>query len=254
MEYALLGGGKRIRPILCLRSCVAAGGAVGDALPAAMAIEMVHAFSLVHDDLPALDDDALRRGRPTLHKARGEAMAILAGDALQTIALHTANASPVAARAIAADILHAIRAMIEGQVLDTIGVESTSLGAIADVERIHALKTGALIESACRTGALAAGATPEHVGCLGEYGRAIGLMFQIVDDLLDATQPTERLGKTAGKDAALGRSTFLSVMGEEASRARIHALEEEAISAIKPLGAPGAPLADLATTLAMRTA
>ena len=197
-RYALLGGGKRLRPILVLRACEAVGGRIEAALPAAVAMECVHAFSLVHDDLPAMDDDDLRRGRPTTHKVYGEDVAILVGDLLQGLAAESALKSPVEPLPVTVAVLEGSRRMIEGQVHDTVGGFPDDL--VEEIDRlrlIHELKTAALIRASCRVGAIVGGGDPL---VLDRYGAAIGLMFQVVDDILDETQSTEHLGKTGGKD------------------------------------------------------
>ena len=253
MTYALLGGGKRVRPQLCLASCVAVGGERPSALHAAAAVEMIHAFSLVHDDLPALDDDDLRRGRPSLHKAYGEAMAILAGDALQTLGLKTALESPTAGMAIASELANATLSMINGQVLDTLNGVDDAVDPEDLLETIHEKKTGALIACSCCVGGMAAGGEASDLATLKAYGRAVGLMFKIVDDLLDISQLTSHLGKTAGKDAVLGRLTFVTVLGETASRKRVAELEEEAIATARSFGSRGEELGSFARMLAVRS-
>lgn len=253
VAYALLGGGKRIRPLITARSCEAIGGCVDDALPAGCAIEMIHAFSLVHDDLPALDNDDLRRGKPTLHKVAGEDMAILAGDALHQLAYETAISSPHSQLQIVREILLGSRHMIEGQVLDTTGDASESLDGAERLRTMHMLKTAALFISACRCGALAGKATEKQYAALDRYGQTIGLMFQVVDDLIDQTQATEHLGKTAGKDQKAGKLTFPSVMGITKSKEEISRLQQEALGALDPLGPEADPLRTLAQDLAQRT-
>ena len=250
-RYALLGGGKRLRPCLLLRSCDAVGGEISDALPAAVALECIHAFSLVHDDLPAMDDDDLRRGRPTTHKVYGENVAILVGDLLQCLAVESALASPVEPLAVASVLMKGTRRMIEGQVHDTVGGFPEDLVEELDRLRlIHQLKTAALIRTSCRLGAIVGGGDPES---LDRYGDAIGLMFQVVDDILDETQPTEHLGKTGGKDLASGKRTYPALLGLEGSRAEVTRLENLAISSLDGLGRPAEPLRSLARQLAVRT-
>ena len=255
VRYAVLGGGKRLRPILTLQACLAAGGEIDDAIPAAISLECIHAFSLVHDDLPALDDDDLRRGRPTVHRAFNESAAILAGDALQCIAAEVAAESPRNPLAILREVLAGTRLMIDGQSYDTEGVFP---GDVRDEESrlrlIHRLKTGALIRAACRCGALAADADAETLDHLDRFGTAIGLMFQIVDDVLDETQSTEHLGKTGGKDRASGKRTFPSILGLDASREEIESLAATAAGELEGL-APDrtGPLRDITRMLAVRT-
>jgi geranylgeranyl pyrophosphate synthase len=250
-RYALLGGGKRLRPMLALRACEAVGGDRSDAMPAAVAVECIHAFSLVHDDLPAMDDDDLRRGRPTTHKVYGEAVAILVGDLLQGLAPEVALESPVEPAAITATVLEGSRLMIEGQIHDTVGGFAESMtDEFERLRHIHRLKTAALIRAACRAGALAGGG---DASALDRYGEAIGLMFQIVDDILDETQSTEHLGKTGGKDKAAGKRTYPALLGLEGSRAEVARLEAVAIDALAALGPAAEPLRDLARRLAIRT-
>lgn len=251
--HAVLAGGKRLRPILVLESARASGGAVEDAIAPAVAIELVHAFSLVHDDLPALDDDDLRRGKPTCHIAFGEALAILAGDALLALAPVVAARAPKGREAIVGTLMQATLAMIAGQVHDTLRDFPGELPESARLELIHRGKTGALIEASCRMGALAAGADDARLAALERYGRAIGLMFQIVDDLIDATQSAEHAGKATGKDAAAGKLTYPGIHGIEASRREVERLLGEADDALRPLGEPAAPLRRLAEFLAVRT-
>ncbi|MCE9620078.1 MAG: polyprenyl synthetase family protein [Planctomycetes bacterium] len=252
-RYALLGGGKRVRPLLCLRSCAAAGGNPEKALPAAVAIEMIHAFSLVHDDLPALDNDDLRRGRPTTHVAFGEALAILAGDALLSIAMEQALTCRSGAADIARELAWATTEMISGQVLDTLGGFPKEATPQQRLELIHNRKTGALLRAACRMGALAAAANPESLDRLTKWGEIMGLMFQVVDDILDQTQSSEHLGKSAGKDAAQGKITFPAVHGVEWSREHVRALHEQSEQLLKPMGAAAEPLRTMARALATRT-
>lgn len=251
VRYALLSGGKRIRPLLAVRASLALGGTLEAALPGGCAVECVHAFSLVHDDLPALDDDDMRRGRPTAHRAFGESMAILAGDALQTLSIEIAGrATPNASETIGT-IAAATREMIVGQVLDTDG--SFPEEVTVPIERlrlIHRLKTGALIRASCRVGALAADAPRER---LDRFGESIGLMFQVVDDVLDETRTVEELGKTPGKDKEAGKLTFPSLIGLDESRREIQRLETTALADLEALGKAADPLRDLARRLARRT-
>lgn len=253
VEYSLLGGGKRLRPTLVLACARAAGGRAADALDAAAAIEMVHAFSLIHDDLPALDNDDLRRGRPTLHRAKGEAMAILAGDALLALAFQAASRSRHGALPIVAELSRATNAMITGQVHDTLGGFPEDMALPDRLERIHSNKTGALLVCSCRMGALCADAPPATLHCLERWGELIGVMFQAVDDLIDETQTAEHAGKAVGKDRTAGKLTYPSVHGLERTRSEIARLRDQALQAIEPLGAAGAPLAALTEYLADRT-
>ena len=250
-RYALLGGGKRLRPLLALRACEAVGGRREHAMPAAVALECIHAFSLVHDDLPALDDDDMRRGRPTVHRAFSESLAILAGDVLQTLSIEVAGRAAVSAGRTAAVVAEATREMIVGQVLDTDGGFPPEVEApIERLRLIHRLKTGALIRAACRVGALAASAPVER---LDRFGDAIGLMFQVVDDVLDETRTVEELGKTPGKDREAGKLTFPSLIGLEASQREIERLETEAMADLDALDDRATPLRELVHRLARRT-
>lgn len=253
MRYAALGGGKRVRPILVLRSCQAVGGRADHAMPAAIALEMVHCFSLVHDDLPALDNDDLRRGRPTTHRAHGEALAILAGDALLSVALEVALQSPVAPAVVAQELATATTAMITGQVYDTLGGFEGATDPAEQLRLIHRNKTGALIRCACRMGALCGNTSAQGMAALTRYGDAMGLMFQVVDDILDETQSTEHLGKASGKDRDAGKKTYPSVHGLEESRRTVTRLLEQACDAIAPLGPAADPLRSMADALAVRT-
>lgn len=258
MRYAVLGGGKRIRPLLVYAAGHALG--VGDArLDApACAVEIIHAYSLVHDDLPAMDDDALRRGRPTCHIVFGEAMAILAGDALQALAfeLLAHDEAGVDAQARIA-MLRSLGAacgaegMAGGQAFDLSAVGKRL--TLAELERMHAYKTGALIRASVKLGALAAGcADDDLLTRLDRYGHAVGLAFQVRDDILDIEGESSVIGKTAGKDAAADKPTFPSIIGLEASRARLASLVDDALDAIAPLGERGEWLAELARYSATR--
>ena len=254
MRYAVLGGGKRLRPLLVY----AAGHALGCDGPGldapACAVELIHAYSLVHDDLPAMDDDALRRGRPTCHVVFGEAMAILAGDALQALAFEILARDRGDAAGIA--MLRALGAacgaegMAGGQALDLAAV-GRRLG-LAELEHMHACKTGALIRASVRLGALAAGAGDDALAALDRYAAAVGLAFQVRDDILDVEGESGVIGKTAGKDAAADKPTFPSIIGLDASRARLAELVDEALQAVAPLGARAAALEELARYAAHR--
>jgi geranylgeranyl diphosphate synthase type II len=256
MKYAVLGPGKRMRPILVLRSCEAVGGDIASALPPAAAIEMVHAFSLVHDDLPAMDDDDLRRGRPTLHRHTNEAMAILAGDGLLGLAvelLTTCVENESLSRSLVRELTIGTNDMIAGQVYDTLGGFTAEMSAEQKLEIVHHHKTGALIRCACRMGGLCGKADDGQMQALTQYADAIGLMFQVVDDLLDVTQSTEQLGKTAGKDVDQEKLTYPSVMGLGASRREVERLTGVAHGALKMLNGTVQPLHELCDYLAVRT-
>lgn len=255
MAHAVLGGGKRIRPLLCWHACVAAGGTGDAALPACVAVELVHAFSLVHDDLPAMDDDDLRRGKPTVHIAYNEATAILAGDALLALA-SSVLAGATDGQRLAGDLSRATLDMIEGQMLDTAGLAGVAGGAatpdLESVRRIHSLKTGALISFATAAGARSAGAADDVVAGFGELGATIGMLFQVVDDLLDEEQSTSDAGKRTGKDREAGKLTFPVAIGLEATRAEADRLAERAHRQLEELGIGSGPLADLAAWLGVR--
>ena len=256
MAYSLLGSGKRLRPILVIRGCEAVGGDPARALPAAAAIEMIHCFSLIHDDLPAMDDDDLRRGRPTLHRHTSEAMAILAGDAMMGVAFELLATRVDDAR-LAAGLIRELaagtNAMIAGQVYDTLGGFNEADEPPARLDTIHRHKTGALIRTAVRMGARCGGADERQLAGLSGYGEAVGLMFQAVDDLLDVTQTTEHLGKTAGKDAHQDKLTYPAVYGLDATREQIDRLRREAHAALDGFDDAARPLRTLCDYLAVRT-
>ncbi|MYA08380.1 MAG: polyprenyl synthetase family protein [Holophagales bacterium] len=225
MRYSVFAGGKRVRPALVVLAGEAWGGAREDLLVGGAALEMVHTFSLIHDDLPALDDDDLRRGRPTLHRARGEAMAVLAGDALLNRAYEVLSREPASAppeRRLQAVRLVAdavgTAGMIGGQVFDLQHEGGVRRSDAESLERIHRLKTGALIEASTRLGGVYAGASPEGVEQVGRIGAELGLLFQIGDDILDEVGSSEELGKTPGKDRQAGKLTYPGLFGLEASR------------------------------------
>lgn len=242
MRYSVMAGGKRIRPILALCAYEACGGSDAEkVLPAAAALELFHTYSLVHDDLPAMDDDDLRRGKPTNHKVYGEAAAILAGDALQTLAaellaVHPKGAEYLSRRGRASRVVFRAlgsRGMAGGQMFDLEGSAATDLPGLV---RIHRLKTGVFLEACLKAGAIWAGAPVQAVKALERYGAAIGMAFQVVDDLLDVTASAEALGKTPGKDLHQGKATFPSLLGMEESRKRADRLLSEALRALSPLG------------------
>ncbi len=245
IRYALLGGGKRLRPALVLASCEAHGGDASDgslAMRFAVALEAIHTYSLVHDDLPAMDDDDLRRGRPTVHKAYDEATAILVGDALQSLAFdHLLAAGDARAAGLARLLARSAYLMVEGQARD-IDAEGGALEEAAVLELMRA-KTGALLAASVAGGALSAGASAEAAY---PWGLALGLAFQIADDLLDLTADTQTLGKRAGKDAAAGKATLPAIVGLAEARRRAEALLDEALAAMAPLGARADALRGLA--------
>ena len=244
VRYSLFAGGKRIRPVLVLASGEAVGGAREELMPLACAVEMIHTYSLVHDDLPAMDDDDLRRGKPTSHKVFGEAVAILTGDALLTRAFGLLAEMPegwddvrVRRRLHATAILGeacGTTGLIGGQVMD-LESEGWAIDAEA-LERLHRAKTGALLSACVRGGAVLGGASPVDLDRLSRYASAIGLAFQVVDDVLDATEDAAHLGKTAGKDEAARKATYVSVHGLEKARALAASLRQEALDALAPLG------------------
>ncbi len=256
LRYAVLGGGKRIRPVLTLMAAEAAGGKRSDAAAAAAAVELIHAFSLVHDDLPAMDDDDLRRGRPTLHVHAGEAMAILAGDMLMSLSFEWITESPAdggTTSLLVRELASATGSMIAGQVYDTLGGFPPGHTAHQKLDLIHRNKTEALIRAACRMGAICGRAAPPVLDAIGAYGEAVGLMFQVVDDLLDVTQTAEHIGKATGKDTNAGKLTFPAVHGTAASIAAVERLRREAHAALTPLGPRGAALLELCDYMAVRT-
>jgi farnesyl diphosphate synthase len=261
MRHALLAGGKRFRPFLVLESARLLGVAPEPALETAAALECVHAYSLVHDDLPAMDDDDLRRGQPTVHRAFDEWTAILAGDALLTLAFELL-ASPAAhprAEVRAKLTLELARAsgwqgMAGGQALDLAAAKlgTPATPTRADVERLQAMKTGALIRFACRAGAILGEAPPALHDALERYGRALGWAFQISDDLLDVTGDAAAVGKAVGKDAEAGKATLVGVLGIAAARDLLARTEAEAIEALAPFGAEAEVLRDAARFVSSR--
>ena len=250
MRYCVFAGGKRLRPVLCMAAAEACGGARENALPAACALELMHTYSLVHDDLPCMDDDDLRRGRPTCHKVYGEGMAVLCGDALLTEAFIVLAKSagteryPVGAMVAELAETGGSRKLIGGQVLDLEG-EGKNL-SLEELVRIHEAKTAALLICSVRLGAMSANASAEQIEALSKFGYALGLAFQVIDDILDVTQTTEMLGKTAGKDVAVEKATYPSIIGLKESRQEAHRLTSEALEALKPLGDKGARLREIA--------
>jgi geranylgeranyl pyrophosphate synthase len=258
-RHGVLGGGKRLRPILCVSAYEACGGRVGPAVyDLAASLELVHAYSLMHDDLPCMDDADLRRGRPTTHRERGEDVTMRAGAALiPAAALQALSACaalgclPARARSVTAALLEAAGAggMVGGQWADLLG-EGRALGA-AELDALHGRKTGALLAAALVMGALAAGAPGAVVQALEEYGRAIGLAFQIADDILDATQEAETLGKNPS-DVALGKSTYVALHGLDAARVRARAEAERAVAALRRAGLEAPTLEALAAYVVER--
>ncbi|MDQ2660081.1 MAG: polyprenyl synthetase family protein, partial [Verrucomicrobiota bacterium] len=222
MRYSLFAGGKRLRPILCLAAAEACGGKIVRALPLACAVECIHTYSLIHDDLPSMDNDDFRRGRPTCHKAFGEGIAVLAGDALLTVAFEIAARTEVSRRYDLRRIFQEIavgagsRKLIAGQVAD-LEAEGKPITR-AQLRYIHENKTAALLTTAVRLGAMSANASAKELKAMTDFGSSLGLAFQVIDDILDVTQTSEKLGKSAGKDVASAKATYPAVIGLEASR------------------------------------
>jgi geranylgeranyl diphosphate synthase, type II len=258
MRYSVLAGGKRIRPILCLETAriFASGSGVDAALYPACAIEFIHTYSLIHDDLPALDNDDLRRGKPTSHKKFGDAIAILAGDALLTKAFETIAAAPVDAnRAVAmvteiSSAAGTVNGMVGGQVVD---IESENKQIAPEMlEYIHLSKTAALIRASVTSGALCAGASPADVARLRSFGENIGWAFQVTDDILDVEESSAALGKTAGKDLAQHKATYPALHGLEQSHKIARDLANRAIAELAPYGSKAEPLREIAEFLILR--
>ncbi|MBU4484797.1 polyprenyl synthetase family protein [bacterium] len=260
MNYSLEAGGKRVRPILAIAACEACGGNAEKAMPVACALEMIHTFSLIHDDLPAMDDDDYRRGKLTNHKVYGEAVAVLAGDGLMTLAFSILSnpdfvnsITPKAAIEIIADISKAtgVLGMIGGQVID---MESQGKKiTINELETLHNLKTGELITISVTSGAKVAGATSEQVEAIRKYGEATGLSFQVADDILDIVSTTEELGKDVGSDVENEKATFPALIGLEASRERANKLMNEAIEYLSVFDEKADPLREIARYIVERT-
>jgi geranylgeranyl diphosphate synthase type II len=253
MRYCVFAGGKRLRPILCLAASEACGGDNSNAIAPACAVEVLHTYSLVHDDLPCMDDDDLRRGRPTCHKVYGEGMAVLCGDALLTEAFALIARTPASKRYGVGDYVAELalaggsRKLIGGQVMDLEG-EGMRLTK-ARLVKIHEAKTAALLTTSIRLGAMTANATPAKLEALTIFGHALGLAFQVIDDILDVTQSTEVLGKTAGKDAAVEKATYPSVLGLDRSRKEAARLTRAAMDALLPFGKQAVRLREIAAYL-----
>lgn len=256
MRYSLFAGGKRLRPILCLAAAEACGGAVSKAMPAACAVECIHTYSLIHDDLPCMDDDDFRRGQPTSHKVFGEGVAVLAGDALLTVAFEILARTGGAARyrmpALVKELAGAAgsRWLIGGQVADLEGEGKKISGA--GLKFIHQTKTAALLTAAIRLGAMSANANEQKLRSLTVFGQSLGLAFQVIDDILDVTQTSEKLGKSAGKDVAAQKATYPAIFGLEKSRREAQRFTSNARAALKPFGARAATLNALADYLLER--
>jgi geranylgeranyl diphosphate synthase type II len=256
MRHSMFAGGKRLRPILCLAAAEACGGEIDVAMPAACAVECLHTYTLIHDDLPSMDDDDFRRGVPTCHKVFGEGIAVLAGDALQALAFQLLAQVPgnanynvghfVSELAITSGSLH----LIGGQVMDLEG-EGKKL-PLADMRYVHESKTAALLTTSIKLGGMCVGASPEQVRALHTFGWDTGLAFQIIDDILDVTQTTEKLGKSAGKDLTSEKSTYPALLGLQASRNEAHRLTNEAMHALDVFGEKAVRLRQLAEHLLNR--
>ena len=267
MRYAVLGTGKRLRPVLTLAAAELVGGtdAAARAVPFGCALELIHAYSLVHDDLPAMDDDDERRGRPSLHRAYDEASAILTGDALLTEAfaviagaagrLGPGAAGPRRAVRIVAEVAAAAGpdGMVAGQVVD-LASERLPNVSLRTVEGIHRRKTGALIRCAVRIGAIAAGASETRIANLSTYGEALGLAFQIADDVLDATHASDKIGRKGGGDAARGKATYPGLLGVEGARRRARRAADDACAALRPFGPRATALSALVRHVVERAA
>ncbi|PIA55631.1 hypothetical protein AQUCO_00700147v1 [Aquilegia coerulea] len=259
MRYSLLAGGKRVRPVLCIAACELVGGDEATAMPAACAVEMIHTMSLIHDDLPCMDNDDLRRGKPTNHKVYGESVAVLAGDALLALAFeHIANAtlgvSPTRIVRVVSELAKAIgsEGLVAGQIVDIDFTGASDVG-LDQLEYIHIHKTAVLLESSVVMGAILGGATDQEVEKLRKFARCIGLLFQVVDDILDVTKSSEELGKTAGKDLMSDKTTYPKLIGLEKSREFAEKLNREAQEQLCHFDpAKAAPLISLANYIAHR--
>jgi geranylgeranyl pyrophosphate synthase len=257
MHYSLMAGGKRVRPALLLECFKACGGSQFDrTLPAAMSIECMHTYSLIHDDLPCMDDDDLRRGMPTCHRRFDEATAVLAADALQALSFELLTEMDCA-EATALNLIRSLaiasgcQGMVGGQMMD-MEADSSGVDDVLEVERIHLQKTGALLRWCCEAGCHLAGGSETELDACSRYGKAVGLLFQIADDILDATASTEALGKSAGKDAAQQKATYVSLLGLERARELAQEMHDLAIEACSSFGDRGAHLRQLATYIMER--
>lgn len=260
MRYSIFAGGKRVRPILMLAACQAVGGDTERAVPAACAMEMIHTYSLIHDDLPAMDDDDFRRGNPTNHKVFGEAIAILAGDALLTEAFkllsdprYSTGCDPAAWLAVINEIATSAgsHGMVGGQVVDMESERDQNID-LATVQYIHTRKTGALIKAAVVAGAIIGGADPKSLAAISSYGKAAGLAFQIADDILDIEGTTEEIGKDAGSDVARGKATYPAVIGLAAAKSEAQAAMDEAMNSLEIFGVEAEPLRQIASYIVKR--
>jgi len=260
MRYSVFAGGKRIRPILMLAACEAVGGDIVLAMPAACAMEMIHTYSLIHDDLPAMDNDDFRRGKPTNHKVFGEAVAILAGDALLTQAFIAMSNSSYAARVPSVTLLAAINeighcagsyGMVGGQVVDMESEGKPDID-LPTVQYIHTHKTGALIKASVKAGALLGAADEKALAALTRYGEVVGLAFQIADDILDIEGTTEQIGKDAGSDEARGKATYPAVVGLPDSKKRAAELVDMALESLAGFDRKAEPLREIARYIVFR--
>ncbi|MBR2590362.1 MAG: polyprenyl synthetase family protein [Clostridia bacterium] len=256
MEYSLMNAGKRVRPVLALAFCDMLGGDVQTVLPYACAIEMIHTYSLIHDDLPCMDDDDLRRGKPSCHKAFGEAYALLAGDALLNLAYETifacsgdCNTAVRCGREVSAAA--GIGGMIGGQTMDLLS-EGKHI-SLEKLKQLHALKTGALLTAPCKVGVIAAGGTQADEENARQFGAAIGLQFQILDDILDVTSTDEVLGKPIGSDEQNHKSTYVSLLGLQQAKQAAQALKEQALALLEPYGDSAWFLKEMTEELTTRT-
>ncbi|HWX15141.1 MAG TPA: farnesyl diphosphate synthase [Chthoniobacterales bacterium] len=256
MRYSLFAGGKRLRPILCLAAAETCGGKIDNALPLACALECIHTYSLVHDDLPSMDNDDFRRGRLTCHKVFGDGIAVLAGDALLTIAFEIISRWKPTSRYNMSTLLREVavaagsQKLIAGQVadLEAEGKETTRAG----LRYIHENKTAAILTTSVRLGAMSANANPKQLAAITRFGRALGLAFQVIDDILDVTQTSEKLGKSAGKDVAAKKATYPAVIGLDKSRAEAKRLTKQAHDALSIFGTKAEALHALANYLLER--
>ncbi len=256
MRYSIFAGGKRLRPVICLAAAEVLSGKNDDAIPLACAVECIHTYSLIHDDLPAMDNDDFRRGKPTSHKVYGEGIAVLAGDALLTIAFEIAASCKGWPRYSRADVVRELavaagsRKLIAGQVADLEG-EGRKITP-AELRYIHENKTAALIASSIRLGAMSANAKPKQLDRLTDFGESLGLAFQVIDDILDVTQTTEKLGKSAGKDVAAQKATYPALLGLDKAKKEADRLTARARAALAPFGKDAAPLEAIADFLLKR--
>jgi geranylgeranyl diphosphate synthase type II len=256
MRYSIFAGGKRLRPVICLATAEVISGKNDDAIPLACAVECIHTYSLIHDDLPSMDNDDFRRGKPTSHKVYGEGVAVLAGDALLTIAFEMAASCRAWPRYSHQDVIHELavaagsQKLIAGQVADLEG-EGRKISP-AELRYIHDNKTAALIASSIRLGAMSANATPKQLALLTEFGETLGLAFQVIDDILDVTQTSEKLGKSAGKDIAAQKATYPALLGLDKAKKEADRLTAKARAALKPFGKAAAPLEAIADYLLKR--